>query len=135
MTIRPYQPSDEPQVIELWHACNLVVPWNDPKQEIALKMQVQPELFLVGITDERVVATVMAGYDGHRGWLYSIAVAPDKQRQGWGRRMVEAAEARLKALGCLKVNLQIRASNAAVIDFYRILGFAIEDRISMGKRL
>ena len=89
MTIRPYQPTDEEQVIELWSVCGLVVPPNDPRQDIERKMQVQPELFLVGIVEERVAATVMAGYDGHRGWLYSLAAAPDRQRRGLGCRMVE----------------------------------------------
>ncbi|MBV9848698.1 MAG: GNAT family acetyltransferase [Armatimonadetes bacterium] len=135
MIVRPYQPTDEEQVVALWHDCQLVVPWNDPKEEIERKMQVQPELFLVGVVGERVAATVMAGYDGHRGWLYALAVAPDRQRQGLGRRMVEEAEARLKALGCHKINLQVRASNTAVIGFYEGLGFCVEDRVSMGKRL
>lgn len=98
-------------------------------------MQVQPELFLVGVIKDRVAATVMAGYDGHRGWLYSLAVAPHLQRQGLGRRMVEEAEAKLKALGCHKINLQIRASNTAVIGFYESLGFVVEERVSLGKRL
>ena len=135
MTIRRYQPTDEEQVVALWRLCGLVVPPNDPRQDIERKRQVQPELFLVGIIEERVAATVMAGYDGHRGWLYAVAVAPDRQRQGWGRRMVEEAEARLEALGCRKVNLQVRASNAAVIGFYESLGYAVEERVSLGKRL
>ena len=135
MIIRPYQPPDEEQVVELWRLCGLVVPPNDPRQEIERKMQVQPELFLVGVVAERIVATVMAGYDGHRGWLYALAVTPDRQRQGLGRRMVEEAEARLKAMGCRKINLQIRASNAAVIGFYESLGFSVEERVSLGKRL
>ena len=135
MIVRPYQPTDEEQVVALWHDCQLVVPWNDPKEEIERKMQVQPELFLVGVVGERVAATVMAGYDGHRGWLYALAVAPDRQRQGLGRRMVEEAEARLRALGCRKVNLQVRASNTEVVAFYERLGFSVEDRVSLGKRL
>ncbi len=135
MNIRPYQPTDEEQVITLWHLCGLVVPPNDPKQEIERKMQVQPELFLVGIAEERVAATVMAGYDGHRGWLYSLAVAPPLQRQGLGQRMVEEAEAKLKDMGCRKVNLQVRASNTVVIGFYESLGFVVEERVSLGKRL
>ena len=135
MTIRPYQPPDEEEVVELWHLCGLVVPPNDPRQDIQRKRQVQPELFLVGVVEERVAATAMAGYDGHRGWLYALAVAPDRQRQGLGRRMVEEAEGRLKALGCRKINLQVRASNAAVIGFYERLGFSVEERASLGKRL
>ena len=135
MTIRLYRPPDEEKVIELWHLCGLTVPWNDPKQEIERKLRVQPELFWVGVVEERVIATVMAGYDGHRGWLYSLAVAPEMQRRGLGRGMVEEAEAGLKALGCRKVNLQVRASNAAAIGFYERLGFSVEDRVSLGKRL
>ena len=124
MTTRPYQPMDEEQVIALWNLCGLVVPPNDPKQDIEQKMQVQPELFLVGLVGERVAATVMAGYDGHRGWLYSLAVAPDlaAARIGAAAWWKLLAEARLKALGCHKVNLQVRASNiAAVIGFYESL--------------
>jgi len=115
MRIRPYQPTEEEQVIDLWRLCGLVVPPNDPRQDIERKMEVQPELFLVGVVEERIAATVMADYDGHRGWLYALAVAPDLQRQGLGRRMVEEAEARLQAMGCRKINLQVRASNTAVI--------------------
>lgn len=89
----------------------------------------------MGTVGEQVAATVMAGYDGHRGWLYSLAVAPDLQRQGWGRRMVEEAEARLRAMGCRKINLQVRASNTAAVGFYESLGFAAEERVSLGKRL
>ncbi len=133
--IRPYQPGDEEQVVQLWHCCNLIVPWNNPRHDIWLKLQVQPDLFLVGTVNEEVVATVMVGYDGHRGWLNYLAVAPDRQRQGLGRCMVAAATAQLKQLGCPKLNVQIRASNAAVIDFYARLGFQRDDVVSMGLRL
>lgn len=133
--IRPYQEQDEKQVIDLWHGCGLVVPWNDPKQDIQLKLQVQPELFLVGLAEAQVVATVMAGYEGHRGWLNYLAVAPACQRQGLGRRMVEAATTQLKAMNCAKINLQIRTSNLAAIEFYQQLGFQIDQVVSLGKRL
>lgn len=133
--IRPYQPTDESHVIELWHRCNLVVPWNDPQHDIRLKMQAQPDLLLVGVIDDRVVATLMVGYDGHRGWLNYLAVAPDQRHQGIGRQMVEAAITKLKERGCPKINLQIRESNTAVIDFYTRLGFRIDPVVSMGKRL
>jgi ribosomal protein S18 acetylase RimI-like enzyme len=133
--IRPYQQPDEQQVIALWHRCNLVVPWNDPKQDIARKLQIQPHLFLIGEKDDLVIASIMAGYEGHRGWLNYLAVCPDHQRKGFGRRMVEAAESELRRVGCPKINLQIRSSNRAVIDFYRSLGFGIDEVVSMGKRL
>jgi ribosomal protein S18 acetylase RimI-like enzyme len=135
LTIRPYEPTDKDQVLRLWHACHLVVPWNDPRRDISLKLQVQPELFLIGVTSDCVVATVMAGYEGHRGWLNYLAVAPEFQRQGFGRMMVEQAEAKLREQGCPKVNLQVRSSNRAVIEFYERLGFQVEEVVSMGKRL
>jgi ribosomal protein S18 acetylase RimI-like enzyme len=135
LIIRPYQPQDEPDVIDLWDRCNLVVPWNDPQQDIWRKLQVQPELFLVGLLENQIVATIMAGYDGHRGWLNYLAVAPQHQQQGLGRSMVAAATAQLKAMNCPKINLQIRSSNPNVIEFYQRLGFKVDDVISMGKRL
>lgn len=122
-------------MIDLWHRCNLVVPWNDPRHDIWLKMQVQPELFVVGLVDAQVIASVMAGYDGHRGWLNYVAVSPDYQQQGIGRQMVDHATEALRALGCPKINLQVRASNAGVIAFYQRLGFALDDVVSLGKRL
>lgn len=135
MIIRPYQEADEAQVVALWEQCGLVVPWNDPVEDIRRKVQVQPELFLVGVRDNRVVATVMAGYEGRRGWLNDVAVAPDLQKQGLGRQIVEAAETMLRQRGCPKVNLQVRTSNQKVIAFYESLGYSVDDVISMGKRL
>ncbi len=113
MQIRRFQPADEAAVIALWHRCDLVVPRNDPARDIALKMAWQPELFLVGEEDDRIVATVMAGYEGHRGWINYLAVDPDVRRHGLGRMMMSAAEEALRALGCPKINLQVRASNEA----------------------
>ena len=135
MIIRPYQDADEEQVVALWHACCLVRPQNDPHADIRSKMKIQPELFLVGLVDGRVAATLMAGYEGHRGWLNYLAVSPERQRQGLGRQIVEAAEAALIALGCPKINLQVRTSNQGVIEFYRRLGYAVDDVLSLGKRL
>lgn len=135
LSIRPYKAADEAQVIALWRQCNLIVPWNDPQREIALKIQVQPHMFLVGVLDTLVIATVMAGYEGHRGWLNYLAVSPEYQRHGIGRRMVEEATTLLQAAGCPKINLQIRTSNTDVITFYKRLGFTIDDVVSMGKRL
>ncbi len=135
LTIRPYQPEDEAQIIQLWRDCGLVVPQNDSYHDIHLKLQVQPECFLVGVVGSQVVASVMAGYDGHRGWLNYVAVSPEFQRQGFGRRIVEAAIAKLEAMGCPKINLQIRTSNTEVIEFYKRIGFSLDDVVSMGKRL
>jgi len=135
MTIRPFQAADESAVVQLWRDCGLVVPQNDPHKDIARKMAFQPELFLVGVEADRVVATVMAGYEGHRGWLNYLAVAPGLRRAGLGRQIVREAETRLRALGCPKINLQVRTSNAAVIAFYSKLGYKVDDATSMGKRL
>lgn len=135
MTILPFEPSDTEAVITLWRACGLVVPWNDPHRDIERKLQVQPELFLVGESQGRLVATVMAGYEGHRGWLNYLAVSPEEQRQGLGRQIVEYAIEKLRERGCPKINLQVRASNGQVIAFYERLGFKVEEVLNMGMRL
>jgi len=135
MDIRPFQPSDGEAVIALWKEANLVVPWNDPNRDIRRKLRVQPELFLVGWVSGELAATVMAGYEGHRGWLNYLAVAPRFRRRGFGRRMAAEAEQRLREMGCPKINIQIRASNTGVIEFYRRIGFKPDDVVSMGKRL
>ena len=135
LTIRPYHESDENAVVSLWRECGLVVPWNDPRKDIHRKLTVQRDMFLVGLVDDKIVAAVMAGFEGHRGWINYLAVDPACQKQGLGRRMMDEAEARLRNLGCPKINLQVRTSNTAVIDFYKALGYTIDDVISMGKRL
>jgi ribosomal protein S18 acetylase RimI-like enzyme len=135
MRIRSYHPDDEPAVIALWHSCALIVPQNNPLADIRRKILVSPDLFLVGILDSQLIATVMAGYEGHRGWINYLAVAPTHQRNGYGRRIMEHAEGLLRERGCPKINLQVRATNREVIEFYRRLGFAVDDVLSMGKRL
>ncbi|HYB63365.1 MAG TPA: GNAT family acetyltransferase [Thermoplasmata archaeon] len=135
MQIRPFAPVDEVAVIDLWRKCGLVRPPNDPQSDIGRKLEVRADLFLVGVLGDRRVATVMAGYEGHRGWLNYLAVDPEFQRRGFGRRMVAEAERRLLQSGCPKVNLQIRSSNSSVIEFYRRIGYSVDDVVSMGKRL
>jgi len=135
MKIRSYQASDEASVISLWEACDLVRPWNDPRKDIQRKLTVQPELFVVGLLGAELVATVMAGYDGHRGWVNYLAVAEQHRRRGFGRVLMQQVEARLKELGCPKLNMQVRATNRAVVAFYERLGYAEEHNISLGKRL
>jgi len=135
LVIRPYQPQDETAVVELWLQCNLVVPQNNPKRDIKRKLQVNPEWFLVGILGHHVVATCMAGYEGHRGWINYLAVSPHHRRQGIGRRIMEEAEKRLSAAGCPKINLQVRKTNRAVIQFYERIGYTRDPVASMGKRL
>lgn len=133
--VRPFRSADFDAVVNLWNECGLVVPWNDPGKDIRRKLKVQPEMFLVGCLDNRIIATVMAGYEGHRGWINYLAVDPDHQRGGIGRRMMDAAESKLRAAGCPKINLQVRRSNDAVIEFYERVGFKKDDVISLGKRL
>jgi ribosomal protein S18 acetylase RimI-like enzyme len=135
MTIRAFRAEDEQAVVSLWERCGLIRPWNDPRKDISRKLQVRGDLFLVGIIDSKVVATVMAGYEGHRGWVNYLAVAREHQRAGLARQMMSEVEHRLRAAGCPKVNLQIRADNADAVGFYRAIGYTSDDVISMGKRL
>ena len=133
--VRPFTDEDESAVIELWQQCGLTVPWNNPYEDIALKLAFQPDLFLVGTLDDRVVASVMAGYDGHRGWINYLGVAPSCRRQGIGSRIMLKAERTLRDLGCVKINLQVRETNQAVIAFYEQLGFSNDHVLGLGKRL
>ena len=135
MKVRPYLPGDEEAVVELWRKCDLIKPWNNPKQDIERKLKVNPELFLVGLVDSRIVATVMGSYDGHRGWIYYLAVDPVFQRRGWGKQIMGAVEERILAMGCPKINLQIRSDNLDAVKFYENIGYKVEERISMGKRI
>jgi ribosomal protein S18 acetylase RimI-like enzyme len=133
--IREYIETDEPQVIDLWVKCQLVVALNNPKKDIQRKLQVSRDLFLVGILDNKIIASVMGGYEGHRGWINYLAVDPGYQGKGYGRRIMEAVEKRIRSKGCPKINLQVRETNAAVIQFYRSLGYADDHVIGLGKRL
>lgn len=135
MIIRPFRIEDEADVIALWTKCDLVRPWNDPHKDIQRKLQVQPELFLIGEEDGHVIASVMAGYEGHRGWLNYLAVDPANQRRGHARALLAEAERLLLERGCPKINLQIRTTNAAAAAFYHELGYGLDEVISMGKRL
>ena len=135
MQIRPYQASDLAQVLALWRACNLTIAVNGPRKDIERKLAVSPELFLLGEFEGRVVASVMAGYEGHRGWINYLAVAPSYRRKTYGRLMMAAAEQLLDELECPKINLQVRSANAAVVAFYASLGYVTDDVVSMGKRL
>jgi ribosomal protein S18 acetylase RimI-like enzyme len=135
MEIETFSEEDEEEVIALWARCELLRPWNDPRRDIARKLLIQRELFLVGKIDRKVIATVMAGYDGHRGWVNYLAVDSGFRRQGIGRTLMEEAERRLVAMGCPKVNLQIRNENEDAMAFYERLGFERDAVVSMGKRI
>ena len=134
--IRSYIFEDESQVIALWEAIfSDDPPWNDPLSMIHRKLTVQPELFLIAHINGRIVGTVIAGFDGVRGWVYHLAVHTELRRNGIATMLMHSAENALEALGCPKVNIQVRATNTAVISFYQSLGYNIEDRASLGKRL
>jgi ribosomal protein S18 acetylase RimI-like enzyme len=137
MTVRiiRYASQYQAAVIELWIQCILLVPWNDPVEDIQKKVAFQPDLFFVAVRDGQVVGSIMVGYDGHRGWINYLAVLPRFQKRGYGRKLLATALSELKRLNCVKVNLQVRANNAALVAFYQHLGFQVEDRISMGLRL
>jgi len=134
--IRSYSESDEASVAKLWRE---VIPdspsWNNPEADIQRKLTVQRELFLTAWLDAKLVGTAMAGYDGHRGWVYYVAVKPRFRRQGIGSALMRHVEEALADLGCPKLNLQVRVTNDEVIAFYEELGYEVEERVSMGKRL
>ena len=133
--IRRFEERDRTEVVELWERCDLVRPWNDPHRDIDRKIEHAHDLLLVAAIGARVVGTVMVGEDGHRGWINYLAVDPDQRRQQLGARLMSEAERRLRALGCVKINLQIRRTNSDVQSFYERLGYTDDDVISMGKRL
>ena len=135
MDIRAFEEKLKDEVIELWRECNLVVPQNDPAKDIERKLKVDPDLFLVGLIDEKVVATVMGGYEGHRGWINYLAVKPSQQRKGYGQAIMQAVESLIKQKGCPKINLQVRATNEAVIKFYSAIGYGNDNVVGLGKRL
>jgi ribosomal protein S18 acetylase RimI-like enzyme len=135
MQIRPFQSTDEAAVIALWKECDLTRPWNDPHKDIARKLAVQPELFLVGVVDGTVVATAMAGYEGHRGWVNYLAVAARLRGHGFARALMQHVEELLRSRGCPKVSLLVRNSNSEAIAFYRHLGYVQDEAVSLGKRL
>ena len=135
LQIRACQPADGAAVIRLWEECGLVVSYNNPQRDIERKFKVNPEWFLVGILDGRIVASCMAGYEGHRGWINYLAVTPGYRRRGIASAMMREAEARLEAAGCPKIMLQIRETNLEVMQFYQKLGYVKDPVVSMGKRL
>jgi len=135
MQIRPFRQEDAESIVALWQACGLTRPWNDPYRDIARKLTEQPELFLVGEIARQPVASAMVGFDGHRGWVYYLAVHPEHQGHGYGRMLMDHAERLLAERGCPKINLLVRQGNDAVIDFYNKLGYAPDAVVSLGKRL
>ena len=132
MEVRKFQDSDKDALIALWRAVFPDdPPHNEPSQVLEAKLAVD-DLIFIAEEDDNMVGACMAGYDGHRGWLYAVAVSPDQRRNGTGKALVRFAIQSLKQLGCIKVNLQVRSTNTEVANFYKSLGFSTEDRLSMG---
>jgi ribosomal protein S18 acetylase RimI-like enzyme len=135
MQIQSYSPKYEKEVIALWERCNLVRPVNNPQKDIERKLKVNPELFLIGLIDGKVVATAVGGYEGHRGWVNYLGVDPSQQKKGLGRQIMRALEEKLLEKGCPKLNLQVLTTNTEAMKFYERIGYKKDDVISMGKRL
>jgi ribosomal protein S18 acetylase RimI-like enzyme len=133
--LRAFRESDRGAVVDLWRRCDLVRPWNDPDRDIDRKTADSPDGFVVAELDGVVVAAMLVGYDGHRGWINYLAVDPALRGHGLGRRMVEHAESWLLSQGCPKLNLQVRATNTDVLAFYEALGYQVDAAVSLGKRL
>jgi ribosomal protein S18 acetylase RimI-like enzyme len=133
--VRTYSVEDEQALVDLWDRCGLLRPWNNPVKDIGRKLRVNSDWLLLAVIRDKVVGSVMIGYEGHRGWINYLAVDPGLRRQGIGRRLMEHAEEILRKAGCPKINLQIRSENKQAADFYRDLGYLQDDVISFGKRL
>lgn len=133
--IRQFSHTDLEDIISLWELCGLTRPWNNPEIDIFRKAEQQDSLFLIATRDDKLVATLMGGYDGHRGWISYLAVHPQYQRQGIATALVQQLEKRLVAKGCPKVQLLIRKDNLDIQSFYDELGYEEVDAICLGKRL
>jgi ribosomal protein S18 acetylase RimI-like enzyme len=135
LVLRSYRPGDREALVALWSICELTRPWNNPHRDIDRKLARDGDNLLVLEEDNQLIGSVMVGYEGHRGWVNYLAVHPDHRRQGLGRLLMDEAERRLRDLGCAKVNLQVRASNETAREFYRQIGYTVDEAVSFGKRL
>ncbi len=137
LEIRPYAPGDFTSVVALWQACDLARPWNDPAADIEFCLRSENSVLFVGVSADqsKVCATAMVGHDGHRGWVYYVAVAPDLQGKGAGREMMAHAEKWLSERGVPKAMLMVRETNKKVVGFYRRLGYEVEERVLMARWL
>ena len=135
MQIRTYQNSDENAFVQLWKDCGLVVPWNNPRTDIERKLKENSEEIIIGEIENKIMASAIVGYDGHRGWVYYLAVHPKYQRRGFGEQLMQFAERHLLRLECPKINIMVRKTNSEVIDFYKSIGYKEENITTLGKRL
>lgn len=133
--IAPLDLADIPALVALWEACGLTRPWNDPRRDARLAIEGTTSAIL-GLREEGIlIASVMVGFDGHRGWVYYLAVAPERRREGSGRRLMDAAEAWLRARGAPKLQLMVRAGNGAALGFYEALGLERQEVVILGRFL
>jgi ribosomal protein S18 acetylase RimI-like enzyme len=135
LTIAPIGDGDVADVIALWQRCGLTRPWNDPASDIALARKGENAAMLAGRDDSGIVASVLVGHDGHRGWVYYVAVDPDCRHKGYGRVIMDAAEQWLRRRGIEKLQLMVRPDNSQVQAFYRSLGYLEQERIIYAKWL
>lgn len=135
LAIASIDDSDVTAVIALWQACDLTRPWNDPAADIALARRSENSTILVGREGAIIVATAMVGHDGHRGWVYYLAVDPDQRRKGYGLAMMGAAETWLRKRGIEKLQLMVRPDNLQVETFYQSLGYREQERVIYAKWL
>ncbi len=133
--IAPLGESDIPALVSLWEACGLTRPWNDPRRDARLAIEGATSSILGLREGDTLIASVMTGFDGHRGWVYYLAVAPDRRREGLGRRLMEAAETWLRDRGAPKLQLMVRDSNVEALDFYRALGLERQEVVTLGRLL
>jgi ribosomal protein S18 acetylase RimI-like enzyme len=133
--ITPLGTADIPDLVALWEACGLTRPWNDPDRDARLAIT-GPSSAILGLRDpQELIGSVMVGFDGHRGWVYYLAVAPDRRREGLGRRLMEAAEAWLRERGAPKLQLMVRTGNAEALGFYQALGLEPQEVVTLGRFL
>jgi len=135
LAITPIDDADIANVIALWRACGLTRPWNDPAADIALARRGQNATVLVGRDSHSIVATILVGHDGHRGWVYYLAVDPERRHKGYGRVMMDTAESWLRERGIEKLQLMVRSDNSQVKTFYQSLGYSMQERIIYAKWL
>lgn len=135
LIIRTFNQNDTEEVIHLWEQCGLTVPWNDPHKDINRKLSERGDLFFVGERDGKIMASAMAGFDGHRGSVFYLAVHPDYQKKGYGKKLMKHVEDILLKEGCPKINIMVRTANLNVLSFYDHLGYRQDDVVVLGKRL
>ncbi len=135
LTIKPIEDSEVAEVIALWHRCGSTRPWNDPAADLALARRGENSTVLIGKCGGALVASVMVGHDGHRGWVYYVTVDPDRRHHGFGRSIMDAAEAWLRARGIAKLQLMVRKDNAKVHAFYQSIGYYNQETVTFAKWL